>query len=388
MSPASPPAGRADACVRCESGCRKAGIVASFARAYLAAAHGDGAAPAVNDRVEDLLRGVELRQELGARRYGTAVAVGGGRACRLVAGGLLGPEAAQERAHRPAVVSRAQSWSSSTNFRAQTDLERTACGQNSQRRVAQTRGKVETDWAETDKVKRGAPPSAPPSAISERQGRQESASECARGRVRERRDATSRERTMAAGAAGAASAPSAAAARQHYSGLWIGESHPAAGSEHDVPVNPIKWSLSLCPGWRGSACAGAMRGGECGGKTRHRARAAPQAVSSWTLRFACASDLARARARRRQKPNSSPFAARLPCLPQEQGRCRRLAQAFLTMQVRLNAKGLATMTWVGKTACAFDLVFLGSRDWDQNTFLRPREAWRMLTRKAWRTLAC
>eukprot|EP00802_Teleaulax_amphioxeia_P013240 Tamp_13289.p3 GENE.Tamp_13289~~Tamp_13289.p3 ORF type:complete len:148 (+),score=28.62 Tamp_13289:191-634(+) len=53
---------------------------------------------------------------------------------------------------------------------------------------------------------------------------------------------------MAAGAAGAASAPSAAAARQHYSGLWIGESHPAAGSEHDVPVNPIKWSLSLCPG--------------------------------------------------------------------------------------------------------------------------------------------
>jgi len=29
---------------------------------------------------------------------------------------------------------------------------------------------------------------------------------------------------------------------------WIGEARPAAGLEAEVPVNPIKWSLSLCAG--------------------------------------------------------------------------------------------------------------------------------------------
>jgi hypothetical protein len=158
---------------------------------------------------------------------------------------------------------------------------------------------------------------------------------------------------MAAGAAGAASAPSAAAARQHYSGLWIGESHPAAGSEHDVPVNPIKWSLSLCPGWRGNACARAMRGEARGGTSCHLARAVLRAVSSRAPRFACVRAPRLSRSRRRSPPHSSPFAARLPCLPQEPGRCRRLAQASLTMQVRLNATALATLTWVGR------LVFRG-----------------------------
>ncbi len=141
---------------------------------------------------------------------------------------------------------------------------------------------------------------------------------------------------MAGGAAaGAASAPSAAAARQHYSGLWIGEAHPAAGSEHDVPVNPIKWSLSLCSGWWGNACARAIRGVKCGRKTRHPAPSRPAGgvlLGGFAYAPRCA---ARARARARPSPpNSSPFAARLPCLPQEPGRYRRLAQAFLTMQVR------------------------------------------------------
>ena len=34
---------------------------------------------------------------------------------------------------------------------------------------------------------------------------------------------------------------------------WIGEARPAAGLEAEVPVNPIKWSLSLCAGC--SSCA-------------------------------------------------------------------------------------------------------------------------------------
>ena len=44
---------------------------------------------------------------------------------------------------------------------------------------------------------------------------------------------------------------------RHFSGLWVGEALPAEGMEHEVPVNPIKWSLSLCPAAAGPSAFGA-----------------------------------------------------------------------------------------------------------------------------------
>ena len=44
---------------------------------------------------------------------------------------------------------------------------------------------------------------------------------------------------------------------RHFSGLWVGEARPAEGMEHEVPVNPIKWSLSLCPAAAGPSAFGA-----------------------------------------------------------------------------------------------------------------------------------
>jgi len=56
--------------------------------AHLAAAHGDRASPAINDSVENLLRGAQLRQEREVGRlcwFSTAVVAGG--ASSLVAAG-------------------------------------------------------------------------------------------------------------------------------------------------------------------------------------------------------------------------------------------------------------------------------------------------------------
>mmetsp|Transcript_9060 Transcript_9060/g.17721 ORF Transcript_9060/g.17721 Transcript_9060/m.17721 type:complete len:150 (-) Transcript_9060:98-547(-) len=57
---------------------------------------------------------------------------------------------------------------------------------------------------------------------------------------------------MASSSAAAGSSSSSSTkpvdAKAHYSGLWIGEAQPAPGQEGDVPVNPIKWALSICPG--------------------------------------------------------------------------------------------------------------------------------------------
>ena len=44
---------------------------------------------------------------------------------------------------------------------------------------------------------------------------------------------------------------------RHFSGLWLGEARPAQGMEHEVPVNPIKWSLTLCPAAAGPSAFGA-----------------------------------------------------------------------------------------------------------------------------------
>eukprot|EP00281_Chroomonas_sp_CCMP1168_P022025 CAMPEP_0206232296 /NCGR_PEP_ID=MMETSP0047_2-20121206/11336_1 /ASSEMBLY_ACC=CAM_ASM_000192 /TAXON_ID=195065 /ORGANISM="Chroomonas mesostigmatica_cf, Strain CCMP1168" /LENGTH=145 /DNA_ID=CAMNT_0053656015 /DNA_START=98 /DNA_END=535 /DNA_ORIENTATION=+ len=54
-------------------------------------------------------------------------------------------------------------------------------------------------------------------------------------------------------AAGSSSSSAAAPPQKaHYSGLWLGEAHPDP-SFSDVPVNPIKWALSLCPDPSGGA---------------------------------------------------------------------------------------------------------------------------------------
>ena len=101
-----------------------------------------------------------------------------------------------------------------------------------------------------------------------------------------------------AAGAGSSSAPRVV---RHHSGLWIGEAQPEPGSEHDVPVNPIKWSLSLCPG-----------------------SGSPAMPVDWKRRTQAHS-----------RPDTTPLANLF--LSQDLGRCRRLAEAFSTTQVRQTA---------------------------------------------------